>query len=349
MTYCAGWKHKGSVHLLADTVAASSMSPSRQQISLGELLTERHGEPVEESSLKLLPMASGTVLACAGDVELGALIVDFLQANQRHAAHHNELLTLLERALGPFDDEKSVALLLASSSSDGSAELLRWTTAQGLDTSASDFLQIGSPTAYHAALSPQLLSALAASDLSSDRLLPVLTAIVQSHGARDTSIDLAAAGLVFGLRTEGGSVTWQPDTLVVCYDQSFASSAHVAVLARDDELVVHSSQDNAIRVFASSTPLRHRTPRNAAWLRDIQAELAADRFRYRVFISTSEQVITLIIRNDFERESRYLRLKARRNGQFDLALSPELTSLLLRPLHDRSPGAIPLQLSIRDD
>ena len=68
-----------------------------------------------------------------------------------------------------------------------------------------------------------------------------------------------------------------------------------------------------------------------------------------MFISTCDQVITLIIRNVFERESGYVRLKRKSNGQFDFALSPEMTSLLLRPLEDRSQGSVPLRLSVRED
>ncbi|MDO9316437.1 MAG: hypothetical protein Q7T97_18035 [Burkholderiaceae bacterium] len=355
MSYCAGWKHKGSIYLLADTVAAVSIPPNRRQLSLGELLTAYREEPVEEVSLKLHCIAPGTVVACTGDSEQAMKVIEFLRGEQGGSASNAELLARLESRIVPFSADSAdsadsaVALLVVSSGSDGHAELLRWTAAEGLDQSGSDFFEIGSKTPYHEALSPELRAILASGDLTSDRVLPVLTAIVQSRGARDCTIDMNVEGLIFGLRTEGGTVTWQEDTLVVLYDQAFASSTHVCALARDDELVVHSSDNDLTRVFASPASMLRCRSRDAAWLRRIKAELASDRFRYRVFISTSEKVITVIVRNDFERESRYLRLQAQSNGQFDLALSPELTSLLLRPLLDRSQGAIPFQLSVRED
>ena len=348
VTYCAGWKHKGSVYLLANTVAAMSIAPSRRQISLGELLTDARPDVVEEASLKLVRIAPGTAVACLGDEGLAAQIFDFLRAHGRDAASNAELLALLACRSDLFDEGRSAELLLASSSSDGSAELLHWSSQDGLSTAGSDFQQIGRPMPFHAALSPDLLSILAAGDLASDRVLPVIAAIVQSQGVRGMSIDLNADGLVFGLRTESGTVTWQEDTLVIVYDQAFACCTHVAVLARDDELVVHSSENNATRVCTSPTSMRHCPTREIAWLRDIQAELTADRYRYRTFISTSENVITLIIRSDFDRESRYLRLNARGYGQFDLAFSPELTALLLSPMHEKN-RAIPLRLSVRED
>jgi len=349
MSYCAGWKHKGSVYLLADTVSSVQIPPRRQQISLGELLTEHHDEPIEEPALKLVRIAPGAVAACSGDAGSVSRLLEFLQANHAGVTNNGELLSLLDVSLGPFSDAKPVSLLLASSGSDGACELLRWTSPGGLDTTGSDLLQIGDPTPFHTALSPEILSILAAADPSPERMLPVLTAIVQSRGVSENSSDLNVNGLIFGVHTGLGVATWQGDTLVVLYDQAFASPAHVAVLARSDELVVHASHDAATRVFVPLPSNHRRAPREACWLRGIQDELAADRFRFRVFISTCEQVITLIIRNDFERESGYVRLKRKSNGQFDFSLSPEMTSLLLRPLEDRSQGSVPLRLSLRED
>ena len=349
MSYCAGWKHKGSVYLLADTVSSVQIPPRRQQISLGELLTEHHDEPIEEPALKLVRIAPGAVAACTGDAGSVSRLLEFLQANHAGVTNNGELLSLLDVSLGPFSDAKPVSLLLASSGSDGACELLRWTSPGGLDTTGSDLLQIGDPTPFHTALSPEILSILAAADPSPERMLPVLTAIVQSRGVSENSSDLNVNGLIFGVHTGLGVATWQGDTLVLLYDQAFASPAHVAVQARSDELVVHASHDAATRVFVPLPSNHRRAPREACWLRGIQDELAADRFRFRVFISTCEQVITLIIRNDFERESGYVRLKRKSNGQFDFSLSPEMTSLLLRPLEDRSQGSVPLRLSLRED
>lgn len=348
MSYCAGWKHNGSVYLLADAVAARSITPRRDQISLGELLTEYRDDPVEEPSLKLIRIAPGTVVACTGEVEHAVRVLDFLREHQQGSASNIELLCALDSRFGPFSPDSSLALLVASSSHDGSTELLRWTASGGLDQTGSDLQLIGGTTPYHAALSPELLAVLAAGDLTSDRLLAVITAIVQSHGGRGASIDQSVDGLVFGLRTGGGSIAWQADTLVVFYDQDFASGAHVAVLARDDELVLHSSENNVTRVFSPLVSTSNGGLKGSVWMRGIRTELASNRFRYSVFISTSEKMITLIVRDDFDRESRYVRSSFKSNGRFDLAFSPELTALLLSPMHEKNRD-IPLRLSVRED
>ncbi|MBX9715036.1 MAG: hypothetical protein K2X42_00445 [Burkholderiaceae bacterium] len=350
MSFCAGWKFKGAVCLWADAAATQPLLPTRRQLSLGELHTEPPHDCVGEPTLRLQPIAPDTAVACAGDVDLSTQIVAFLKAHQGDVFSHPELLQRMEQHLGPFSADRSVALLLASSTGDGGTELLCWTTAEGLDTARPDFCQIGEPAKpHHAVLTPELRAALAASDLTAERLMPVVTAMVQSCAVRDGSIDMNLGGLVFGLRTDGGSLRWQEDTVLVLYDADFASSTQMVVLPRADELVVRTSDSPTTRVFAPAATTPRGPSRPRLWLHGLQAELDADRFRHRVFISRSEPLVTIIIRIDLERESRYVRLGPMRQGRFEMALSPELTSLLLRPLQDRSLGGLPMQVSVRED
>ncbi|MDL2337906.1 MAG: hypothetical protein QFE16_08690 [Pseudomonadota bacterium] len=348
MTYCAGWKYKDSIYLWADTVAARPLTPRRQTPSLGELQTEIDDDPVEASSLKLLPIAPGTAVAYTGDVALATRLLDFLRRHHDGATSHADLLLQLDSQLGPFNADQPVALLLASSTPDGSAELLCWTTEGGL-ADAADFHQIGSTTPYHAALTPELLSVMARGELAPDLVLPIIGAIVQSRGVRDVAIDLNADGLIVGLRTGQGAVSWQDDTLVVLYEKAFASSSHVSALVRDDALVVHASVTDDTLMFVPAAEAVVRQPADAKWRHQIKAELNARRFRFQVFISTSEKVITLIIRNDHEQKSDFVRLGPMRNGRFHLALSPEMMALLTQSPRERAERDIPFRLSVRED
>lgn len=354
MTYCAGWKYKNSVCLLADAGAVNYVaSAARSAVEAdgdSESPDDINGH-VAASPLRLVALASGVAVAYAGDVELATQLLDFLREHQAQAAGHRELLWLLTSELGPFDAGREVALLLAASSPEGEAELLHWTTADGLDASAADYHQIGSATPHHEALTPELRGALAAGDLTPDRLLPILTAVVQAHGEHDVAKGLQVGALIFGLRTEQGALAWQDDTHVVIYDPDFAFSTHVSVRARDHAIAAHSAFNNEVSVFAppafAARPADTR--RLDAWRRAVHAARDPDRFRHWVFISAGEKVVTLVIRNEVERESRLVRVAGINRGKFDLSLSPELTALLLRPLHNREQGPVPLHLSVRED
>ena len=326
MTYCAGWKYKGSVLLLSDA-----------------------GSPGAASPLRLVEIAAGVAVACSGDAEMAAQVITFLRDHCAQAGSARELLDMLTSRVGPFDVERPVALLLASSSTHGDAELLRWTTEEGLDASASDHHQLGSHTAYHAALTPELREGLLAADVAPQRLLPIVMAVVQAQGINAVAKGLSTHELIFGLRTEGGTVIWQDDTHVVVYDQDFASCAHASAQARDGAIAAHCSlsPEASVLVPAATTPAEQL--RAEDWRRSCRIERDAHRFGCWVFVRASERVVTLVIRSEVARQSRLIRVAGVNHGKMDLSFSPELMALLLQPPRDRSHGSMGLQLSVRED
>jgi len=349
MTFCAGWKYKDTVFLLADTAATKPVKPAMKHSSFGELHAEVRGEYVEESLLKLVPIGTGAVAAYAGDVQLATHYLDFLRDNRPSAKSNSELLKSLTLSMGPFAPDRAVALILASSAADGAYELLRWSTTDGLDQSGSDYYQIGSLTSYHAALTPALLSQLVAGNLDSERMLAVITAVVQSYGVHDNLIDMNVGGLIFGLQTSHGAVAWQQDTNYVIYDATLSMPAFVTAIARDNALIVSSSLSDDTRVLGHATSMPRKDLWDDAWLLKAKEQLDSGRSRYWVFISTSGKAITLINRHDLDKESRYVKLSNLGNGKFDLALSQELMTLLLQPLQDRGDGSLPFRLNVRND
>lgn len=334
MTYCAGWKYKGSVLLLSDA---------------GHPAGGPHGSHAAALPLRLVELAPSMAAACSGDAETAAQIIDFLRDHCAQAGSAQELLEMLTSRVGPFDAERPVALLLASSSTHGDAELLRWTTEEGLDASASDHHQLGSHTPHHAALTPELREGLLAADLAPQRLLPIAMAVVQAQGISELAKGLSAHELVFGLRTEGGEVIWQDDTHVVVYDQDFASCAHASAQARDGAIAAHCSSSHEASVFVSASATAAERLRADDWGRSCRIERDAHRFGCWVFVRASERVVTLVIRSEVARQSRLVRVVGVNRGKMDLSFSPELMALLLQPPRDRSHGSMGLQLSVRED
>lgn len=348
MTYCAGWKYEKSVYLLADTLATKQLPPTTETSSFGQLHDKVRGEYVEESLLKVVPIAPGTALAFAGDVQLATTIIEFLKETFHSAETLEKLFALLKASLGPFDPCRPVELLLAYSSANAETKLVHWDTSHGLDNSESDYYQIGSLTSYHAALTPQVLSVLAKGGLAPDRILPTLSAVVQSYGIHDNLIDLNVGGLIFGLRVHNGEIAWQEDTNFVLYDPTFASIAYISAFARDDALVVNSSLTNDIRVFGHSAS----TPSVQAWLESwntfVASHINSDKYRYWVFLSTTSKVITVLRRERFDSENKYFNLQYSGDGKFTFGLSPEMMALLAQPLVDRGDGSLPFRLNFRN-
>jgi hypothetical protein len=347
MTYCAGWKYADSVFLLGDTAATKGSPPTTPRSSFGEVHAQVRGEHVEESVLKLVPIASGAAVAFAGDIQLASELIAFLKNNYDDTPL-DMLFSSLTASLGPFDSNRPVEVILASSRGADSC-LVHWNTVHGFRAETSDYCQIGSLTSYHSALTPQVLSTLAAGKVPPERLLPMLAAVVQSYGVHDNLIDMNVGGVIFGLRVHSGGLTWQDDTNYVLYDPSFANTAYVSVFVRDDVLVVGSSLTDDVRVLAHRVSM----PSSEVWLNSwktyINTHLSSDQYRYWVFLNTLAKVITVLRREAFEQDSRYVRLNATIDGKFTIGMSPELMALLVEQLVDRRDGSLPFRLNFRND
>lgn len=349
MTYCAGWKYLNSVYLLADTAVTKDSLPTTTHSSFGELHAQVRGEYVEESLLKIVPLSDGVAVAFAGDVQLATSIIEFLRENlEANASDLRLLLSSVTTSLGPFSRDREVGLLLAASDALGESQLLRWDTVSGLDTSESDYYQIGSLTSYHSALTPQVLSLLAKGNLAPDRLLSVLTAVVQSYGIHDNLIEQNVGGLVFGLRTHAGQTVWQEDTNYVLYDPQVKSPIWVSAFVRDNVVVLNSSQTNDIRCLAHSVSTASIQAWFDKWQGHVKSHLETDKYQYWVFICTLGKVITVLRRDNLDRESHYVSLKKIGDGKFDMGISGELMPLLRQPLTDMQDGSLPFRLNFRN-
>lgn len=349
MTYCAGWKYRDAVFLLADTAATKSTKPNTTHSSFGQLHAEVRGEHVEESLLKLVPLGAGTVAVFAGDVELAKSCLEFLRDAIPAAGSTSALLHSLTLSLGPFPEDRPVDILLAVTDEAGRSELIHWDSLRGIDATESNFYQIGSLTSYHAALTPALLSLFVEHNLDTERMLSVASAVVQSYGIHDDLVSMNVGGLIFGIQTRLGVVTWQHDTNFVLYSPDFSYRAIITAIVRDNILVLSSSITDDTRAFGHSTSMPREDLWTADWLHKAKIELDSGATPLWVFLSTACQVITLIFRSEATKDSRYVKLENQGEGKFNLGLSPELMAILQQPLQNRKDGGFPFRLNVRND
>ncbi|MEH2056517.1 MAG: hypothetical protein V7K97_10250 [Nostoc sp.] len=348
MTYCFAWKYGDSIYLLGDTAATKSSLPTFSHSSFGQLHDKVRSQYVEESLLKILPIAADTAIAFSGDVQLATAIIEFLKENFCSAETFVDLFRKVNASLGPFDPKRPVKLLLAHAPSNGDPKLIHWDSQHGLDSNQFDYYTIGSLTSYHAALTPQVLSVLVNRKLASDRILPIIIAIVQSYGIHSNIIEQNVGGIIFGLRVCNGEIIWQEHTNFVLYNstaEKFETLDFISAFVRDDVLVVNSSITNDIRGFACSVSTPSIQAWQESWNSFIATHINSDKYRYWVFLSTATKVITVLRRDNFDSENNYFSLQYLGDGNFSFGLSPELMALLKKPLMDRGDGSLPFRLN----
>lgn len=156
-------------------------------------------------------------------------------------------------------------------------------------------------------------------------------------------------GIIFGLRVHAGGLCWQDDTNYVLYDPSFMNVSYVSAFVRDNALVVSSSLTNDVQVLAHAVSMPSLQVWLSSWEAHIKTHLSSDQYRYWVFLSTIGKVITVLRREALDRKSRYVSLDATGDGKFTIGMSPELMSILTKPLVDRDDGSLPFRLNFRND
>lgn len=349
MTYRAGWKYQDAVYLLADTAITKSTKPTTTHTSFGQLQDEVRSEYVEEGLLKLVPLNFGAAAAFAGDVDLGTSCLEFLRDRMTAKTSPRDLLRGLIVSLGPFPAERPVEILLAFTDEARRSDLIHWHSLRGLDSTESDYYQIGSLTSYHAAFTPELISLFVSGNLDTEKMLSVVSAIVQSYGIHDDLIRMNVGGLVFGVMSRLGTVTWQPDTNFVLYSLDLSFRAVITAIARENMLALSSSITDDTRIIANSISMPHADVLTEDWLQKAKKEVDSGTTPLWVFTSTVGRVITLIFRADINKQSRYVQFTNLGGGNFDLGMSPDLMELLHRPLEDRNDGSLPFRLNVRND
>lgn len=349
MTYCFGWKNANSVYLIGDSAVTKDSPPYTTHSSFGELHDMVGGRYVEETAIKIIPIGSGTAVAYAGDVQLARNIISFLKDNLGGSANIKALLASLNASLGPFDRDREVELLIATSTPNGESQLFHWTTDQGLNTANFDYCWIGSLTSYHSELTPKVLSWLAQQNLNPDDFLSGIIGLVQSYGVQDNLIKQNVGGLIFGLRTQEGNITWQEDTTFVIYDPSFQNRIHVSAFVRDNVVVVSSTATNDIRVISDSVSMGSSIDWIGKWGSQVDTHLRSDRYRYWIFIRMLERAVTVLRRNNLEQQSRSVSLKQNGVGKISFGVSENLRSFLTQPLRNQDDGIVQINVDFWDD
>ena len=222
MTYCVAWKYQGTAFIVADSAATKSVLPSLPRSSVGEAQQFMYNYSVEESLLKIVTINNNIVVAYSGDVLTATSIIDFIKNSLGLHGNVGELIKSISLSLGPFDKEWAVSLIIANILGND-VNLVKWdSNNQNVFCGGNDVFQIGNLQTYHSSLTHSLLSLLVSGKLPIERMLPIVTAIIQSYGVHDNMMSHHIGGMIYGISlSKHDGVRWQEDIKYVLYDPEF--------------------------------------------------------------------------------------------------------------------------------
>jgi hypothetical protein len=332
VSYCVGWRYRKTVYLLADT-ALTGVPARSSRSSFGELQEQVDGEQVEESTLKLVPIAPGVALTYAGDFFLAKNIIIFIRDNYNEASSPVELFATVDANMGPFvDKNRTVQILLASAPANGPTTLTRWDTVDGIEKRVSDFYEIGSLRTYHRTATLDWLTKFTYEQKVDEALLlPLMTGVVQSYGIHDHLIKQGIGGSIFGVYATAGGVSWQADTAYLVYDSTFSNIHFVYAFVRNEVLIVDSSWTGQPRLFAFPWTNESWEDWWAGLRRNLPAQVVMN-WRHCTCLGSSDRRINLIYRNSPDTPSRYINFSLGGDGRIRVEITPELMAELRRPI-----------------
>lgn len=344
MTYCIGWKYGGSVYLIADSAATGLTPPYAERSSFDELHDRVGDKYVQETLLKLVRIGRRCAAAFSGDVATASNIMSVMKQRFECGGTIQNALYSAVASIGPFVPERPVSLLIAEYGDQGPS-LKLWCSDRAEKIEEIEAGEIGSLQNYHSTFAKSALSILSQGRVEEKRLLPIMSAVVQTYGIHDNMIQQNIGGLIFGIQVCSEGVLWQEDTNYFLYPDSLSSLTYVSAFVRDDVVVVNSSITKATNCFANSVNTVEVLEWKSKWLEYIQSHINSSHYRYWVFISSSWKSITIVRIEDVATPNKYFSLTFKGDGLFDFGMSPELRNVLLAPMEKEGHEGVPFRLN----
>lgn len=350
MTYCIGWKYRNSIFLVADTAVTKTAGFHVSHSSFGELHQSIAGENVEESLLKITPVSPGLVITFSGDVGLAKSIIQFIKTLYASLSDINRVLLSISASLGPFSGSRIVSLIIGNHIND-CARLYSWESSNPDQViEGPDCIWSGSLPPVFAKIAPLLLQEFVSGNIPIQRILPIITSILQSLGIHNNLIKFHVGGIFAGIQLNEAGYRWQEDTTYILTDNTFSQPDFVKCFIRDNALVVRSSVGNITRVFFDymndqSVAIWIRKWRDAA-----NQEIVRGNSCYYCVLNKQYPNVVVVRSKDCLPDTDYLRFNLSNNGNtLNLKVRSDLIEMIRNPVvRDKNDGSLPISFRFLD-
>jgi hypothetical protein len=337
MTYVAAWKAHGVVFIVSDTATTISSST---EVSLSNVLgdytsfSERNfskpGTLVHEGTLKLINLGTA-IIGFAGDISTANAMVGSIRALLKSGHSARDAFRVTVSSFVPLPKPLQTALIIAYPTVDGPVALVfnEDGTQRTEELSEGCLAQLGRLPDLLRDLTERFLNWQYGIHEQPSRLLSTTIAMLQSYGLRTPLLEHGVGGAITGAFVTLDRIQWQADTLTLLADSSSRLAGMVSGGVRGNALVVRSSNEQSLRVFANESSCDSLDSWELSWGHEANNLVKTAGYRFVVYLAVLRPIIVIC---DLEKPgiSEYLQfitrsaLSADEEVRYELGMSPLL-------------------------
>lgn len=339
--------------MVTDTAVTKEDKLITSLSSFGELHQIINGKNVEEGLLKIVPLANNLMISYSGYVPLIKEIARFIKDHYYSLSCNIPLL--IERVInsfGPFSDEKQVALLIGKYANDtDTAELYKWDSNKFDELAVgSDCMWTGSLSQTYAEIAPKLLSEFVSGGMPPQRVLPIITTILQSIGIRRSLLEMNVGGAFVGAFLDKTGCHWQEDITYFLYNDVNKIKDFIKCFIIENALILQSTLSDNIKILFDYVNDQSIMPWLDKWQKNVDQEVKSGTSRYYCFISNKEDNIVVIKSKDNTPYTERFEWIVSDDGRTRTwRMRSDLVEMLNNPVvRDKRDGSMPISLRFLD-
>lgn len=359
MTYVVGWKTEKNSFLCADMaitqIGANLSNEKREYTVFDEKIVSSNNKIVRDTLPKIVKISDYIMLGFSGDVRIAnALIEDLilrLEFTEINSNDDFENLLNLSVSNCLFGIARQDVQLITTAIINEKPVIFAYNhdnkkTIQKID----DIVQIGSlsQNAIYSASSHFIASALAQGSLPVQRMLPCVTAFIQSYGVHDPLMEFyGVGGAITGAYLSPAGITWQENTIYILYDNLSSDLSLINILNIDGTILTRNSNGD-YHVFVNGNNPSEFSTFDKSTINKIKSILNQDVYTYVSFIHKKHRKVVVLERAPLAKNSKYFELKILNETDVSITIGPELSGALMQELNSYK-DSIPFKFSFLYD
>jgi len=359
MTYVVGWKTEKHSFLCADmaiTQTGRNLSNEiREHTVFDEKIVSSNNKIVRDTLPKIVKISDFIMLGFAGDVRIANAVIEdlIIRAEFTEINSNDDFENLLNLSVSNclFGNTRRDIQLITTAIINELPVIFAYNhDNKEKIQQINELVQIGrlSQNALYSASSQFITSALAQGTLPVQRMLPCVTAFIQSYGVHDPLMEYyGVGGAITGAYLSPTGITWQENTIYILYDNLSSDLSLINIMNIDGTILTRNSNGD-YHVFVNGKNPSEFSTFDKSTINKVKSILNEDVYKYVAFINKKHRKVVVLERAPLAKNSKYLELKILNERDISIVIGPELSGTLMEDQNSEK-DSIPFTFSFLYD